>query len=223
MTDTTTSEPGLEASLANLFEILGRTSDAMIAIDPELNVIGWNKSATALLGYSAEQALGTPCHEILSWRDRCGDSVCGESCQSIKIGKPDEIIPTREVLGRSATGKTLWLSASTIVPPLALRTRCRVIHLVREVSLPPELERLIVERIQTRTPVALPHENSALAVLTPREREVLEHLTEGLHGAAIAEKLFISPATVRNHIQHILSKLGVHSRAEAVGLALRSA
>lgn len=222
MTDTTTSEPGLQASLADLLEVLGRTSDAMIAIDPELNVIGWNEAATLLLGYSAEQALGTACHEILSWRDRCGDSVCGESCQSIKIGKADEIIPTREVLGRSATGKTLWLSASTIVPPLALRSQCRVIHLVREVSLPPELERVIVERLQILSPAALTSENSALEVLTPREREVLEHMTEGLGGAAIAEKLFISPATVRNHIQHILTKLGVHSRAEAVGLALRS-
>ena len=32
-------------------------------------------------------------------------------------GEPDEVIETREVLGRSAAGKTLWLSASTIVPP----------------------------------------------------------------------------------------------------------
>lgn len=222
MTNTTASEPALEASLTELLEILGRTSDAMVAIDPELNIIGWNEPATALLGYTADQALGTPCHEILSWRDRCGDAVCGESCQSIKIGKADEIIPTREVLGLSATGKTLWLSASTIVPPLGLRSRCRVIHLVREVSLPPELERLLVERFQTWTPASLPPENSALEVLTPREREVLEHLTEGLDGAAIAAELFLSPATVRNHIQHILSKLGVHSRAEAVGLALRS-
>jgi LuxR family maltose regulon positive regulatory protein len=50
---------------------------------------------------------------------------------------------------------------------------------------------------------------------------VLQLLTEGLDGAAIAQRLFLSPATVRNHIQHILDKLGVHSRVEAVALALR--
>jgi LuxR family maltose regulon positive regulatory protein len=50
---------------------------------------------------------------------------------------------------------------------------------------------------------------------------VLQLLTDGLDGPAIAKQLFLSPATVRNHIQHILAKLGVHSRVEAVALALR--
>ncbi|MFV1962819.1 MAG: response regulator transcription factor [Acidimicrobiia bacterium] len=50
---------------------------------------------------------------------------------------------------------------------------------------------------------------------------MLQLLTEGLDGKAIAEQLYLSPATVRNHIQHILAKLGVHSRAEAVAFALR--
>lgn len=222
MTRTTATEPGLEANLADLLDTLGRTSDAMVAIDSDLNVIGWNESATTLLGYSPDQALGTPCREILSWRDRCGDAVCGESCQSSTMGDANEIIPTREVLGRSATGKTLWLSASTIVPPLGMRDQCRIIHLVREISLPPELERLIVERFAGWTPADVPSENSALDVLTQREREVLHLLTEGLDGAAIAKELFLSPATVRNHIQHILTKLEVHSRVEAVALALRS-
>ncbi|MCP4961540.1 MAG: response regulator transcription factor [Actinomycetia bacterium] len=58
-------------------------------------------------------------------------------------------------------------------------------------------------------------------MLTPREREVLKLLTEGFDGGAIAETLFVSPATVRNHIQHILNKLGVHTRVEAVAFALR--
>ncbi len=58
-------------------------------------------------------------------------------------------------------------------------------------------------------------------MLTNREREVLNLLAEGLDGAAIAERLVLSPATVRNHIQHILARLDVHSRAEAVALALR--
>ena len=124
------------------------------------------------------------------------------------------------MLGRSAAGKTLWLSASTIVPPLELREQCRLIHLIREVSLPPELERVVVERLGGRDP-AIDNGDNRLDVLTPRERDVLRLLSEGLDGAAIAERLFLSPATVRNHIQHVLSKLGVHSRTEAVALALR--
>jgi two-component system nitrate/nitrite response regulator NarL len=57
--------------------------------------------------------------------------------------------------------------------------------------------------------------------LTKREIDVLSLLAEGLTQAEIAEKLFISPRTVGKHIEHILAKLGVHSRAQAVAHALR--
>lgn len=57
--------------------------------------------------------------------------------------------------------------------------------------------------------------------LTPREREVLALVIEGLNNNRIAEKLTISPSTVKSHISNILSKLGVSSRTEAVALALK--
>lgn len=52
--------------------------------------------------------------------------------------------------------------------------------------------------------------------LTPREREILELLAEDNTLHAIAERLYVSYTTVRNHVQHILLKLGVHSTMEAV-------
>jgi DNA-binding NarL/FixJ family response regulator len=57
--------------------------------------------------------------------------------------------------------------------------------------------------------------------LTRRELEVLELLVEGRAQDQIAEILVISPKTVATHIQRILAKLGVHSRAQAVALAAR--
>ena len=57
--------------------------------------------------------------------------------------------------------------------------------------------------------------------LTPRESEVLNLLAEGLSQDAIAIELYISPKTVATHIQRILGKLGVHSRAAAVSKAYR--
>jgi len=57
--------------------------------------------------------------------------------------------------------------------------------------------------------------------LTPREREVLELLADGASTQAIAERLYMSSNTVRNHVQKILTKLGVHSRLEAVSTAVR--
>jgi DNA-binding NarL/FixJ family response regulator len=58
--------------------------------------------------------------------------------------------------------------------------------------------------------------------LTTRELEVLRLLAVGLEQADIASQLFITGKTVGTHIEHILRKLGVRSRAQAVGLAYRS-
>jgi RNA polymerase sigma factor (sigma-70 family) len=60
---------------------------------------------------------------------------------------------------------------------------------------------------------------SALAQLTPREREVLQALSEGLSDKEIAQQLHISPATAHAHVVRTLSKLGVHSRLQAVVFA----
>lgn len=55
--------------------------------------------------------------------------------------------------------------------------------------------------------------------LTPREREVLDLLIEGLNNSEIAERLVVSRATIKFHVSSILAKLGVDSRAEAVVMA----
>jgi PAS domain S-box-containing protein len=61
----------------------------------------------------------------------------------------------------------------------------------------------------------------ALEKLTPREREVLQALAEGLDSEGIAEKLHISLRTQRNHMSSIFSKLGVHSQLQALVFAVR--
>ena len=61
----------------------------------------------------------------------------------------------------------------------------------------------------------------AIARLTPREREILQTLAEGLDSHGIAERLYISLRTERNHMTSIFAKLGAHSRLRALVFAVR--
>jgi len=75
------------------------------------------------------------------------------------------------------------------------------------------VRRLVTQTTAVAAPVA--------SRLTQREQEVLGLLAEGLEQAEIANRLFIAPKTVAKHIEHILGKLAVRNRAQAVALALR--
>jgi two-component system nitrate/nitrite response regulator NarL len=75
----------------------------------------------------------------------------------------------------------------------------------------------LMRRVTAGHPVAI----SSPRNLTSRELEVLGLLADGLDQAAIAQRLSISPRTVGAHIEHILGKLGVHSRAQAIAAAYR--
>jgi len=58
-------------------------------------------------------------------------------------------------------------------------------------------------------------------LLTPREAGILALIAEGMSAPAIAERLVLSVATVRTHLQHLYEKLGVSDRAAAVAEAMR--
>lgn len=66
-----------------------------------------------------------------------------------------------------------------------------------------------------------PMRKGVAAELTPRELEVLQMLAEGRSTQVIANSLVLSSKTIRNHVQSILEKLGVHSKLEAVSTAAR--
>ena len=84
------------------------------------------------------------------------------------------------------------------------------------VPMTPSIARQVMKMFRDFAPKPEECEN-----LTPREYEVLKALVDGLDYKQIAQKLFISLDTVRNHIRHIYEKLQVHSKSEAVAKALK--
>lgn len=88
-------------------------------------------------------------------------------------------------------------------------------------SLVPESELAEVVRSLNGRRAADAEGERVAALLTPREREILQSLAHGRSGREIAEQLSISRQTQRTHVTNILAKLGVHSQMQAVLLGLR--
>jgi DNA-binding NarL/FixJ family response regulator len=87
-----------------------------------------------------------------------------------------------------------------------------------EALLAPAVTRRLIERY-TRVPTPETARRERFGDLTDRELEVLQLLTRGLSNAEIGEQLFLSEATVKTHVTHLLAKLGVRDRVQAVVFA----
>ena len=89
-----------------------------------------------------------------------------------------------------------------------------------EIMLPPALIGRLVASLAARRREQI--ERRALAeALTPREREILLLIAEGADNKTIADRLVVSPHTVRTHVQNVLAKLGAHSKLEALTIAAK--
>ena len=212
--------------------IFNNTADGLLAVDRQQRIVHWNEAAEVLLGFKARETLGKRCHEVIGGRDECGRVVCQENCPGMIMALRQESVPTRDLLVRAKVGREVWLNLSTVLVPSRRRDACVLVHLFRDVSRQKETER-IVERLLlaaakfsvfpgTDSPITPRLPSLSMNHLTGREREVLRLLASGVSTKAVAQKLFISRFTARNHVQKILAKLKVHSRLEAATLALRN-
>jgi DNA-binding NarL/FixJ family response regulator len=90
-----------------------------------------------------------------------------------------------------------------------------------EAWLAPAVTRRLIHEFGTR-PEQHTHTPAQMAQLTPREREILTLLAQGLSNTDVAGQLFISEATVKTHLAHVMTKLGVREKAQAVIAAYQS-
>ena len=212
-------------------DLIFDTADGVLAVDRDQRIVLWNGGAEALLGFKAEEVLGRHCYEVIGGRDESGRLVCQLNCAAIGMMRRHEAVRTHDLLVRAKAGREVWANVSTIRVPSPRWDLCVLVHLFRDASRQKEMERFVQELLSNAAKFSVsagadpPMSSPAflpVKAMTNREQEVLRLLAAGASTDAIATKLGISPATARNHINKILAKLGVHSRLEAVTLALRN-
>jgi two-component system response regulator DevR len=212
------STPTLSVAIVDDHVVLTEALGLVIRNEPDLEVAGVADTCAA-----ARELLKRTCPNVLlldvSLPDGDGLSLVPE----FKHLCPDMHIL---VLTSLSDEKTLLRALEVAVNGFVGKNRHvdEVLAAIRqagegEIIIPPSLLVGLLSRVPRVASIY--SEEVTREPLTPREQEILRHLAAGHSGAAIAAQLNISEVTVRTHIRNLMTKLGVHSRLEAVTFALR--
>jgi PAS domain S-box-containing protein len=209
--------PVSDVTLGPLVAALAAAGDGACVVGADGRIVLWNRAAEKMLGYAARETLGRPCCDVFVGHDDDGNRLCYQGCHVMKLMDIGETIQSFDMKTRSKAGHPVWLNVSILRLPDAGPSGPATVHLFRDVTAAKELLTLVHERR-----AATAEREAGIdpkAVLSRRELEVLRLLAIGLNTRAAAERLHVSPATIRNHVQNLFAKLDVHSRLEAVAYA----
>jgi DNA-binding NarL/FixJ family response regulator len=151
----------------------------------------------------------------------------------VRMPRMDGVEATRRLVGRKVLILTTFNVDDLVVdalragasgfllkdaPPDELIRAVRVVA-AGDALLAPAVTRRLLDAVIPRLAADTPARRRALEGLTERETEVLRLVARGLSNAEIAERLFVSETTVKTHVSHLLSKLELRDRVQAVVLA----
>lgn len=220
----------MRLKLSELLDIFSNTTDGVFAVDGKQRIIHWSDGARALLGHAPEDVLGKNCYDVVAGGDYQEHPYCRRDCPVVISARKGQPVASYDVRSLTKDGAEMWLNITVVSLPETVSRKTVVLHLFRDVTQRRRAEKLAEELVQSVgeftaratevreevVPYPPPGPN-----LTGRELQVLRLLASGTGTEAIAHSLAVSRSTARNHIESVLSKLGVHSRLEAVVYATR--
>jgi PAS domain S-box-containing protein len=181
--------------------LLDVVEDAVVGTDADFRVTVWNRGAERLYGFPASEVMGRHAREVATFD---GD----DSRRRVESDLLDAARTRTEFTARRKDGTSIEVELIAVAVRGEDGEVTGYVGIHRDITARKRAEREREDRL-------------ALESLTPREREVLQALGQGLGSRAIAAHLNITIRTERNHVASILAKLGVHSQLQAVVLALR--
>jgi len=220
------------------FDVLCNTADGVYIVDANKHIVRWNKGAEKLLKYSESDVFDRECHQVIAGKLSLDKPLCGQNCRIHAGALKGAAQKNFDIWTHTHDGEPIWLNVSIISSPNA--DSPFLAHILRDITKEKQtgmaLDRFITDLgnhsfISGGNSEQIPSANYAdtgctvpnrpTVALSSREVEVLTLLAEGLSTKGLAEKLEISHFTARNHIQNILVKLNLHSKAQAVSYAFK--
>ena len=195
-----------------------RTGDAVYVVGPDYTIVHWDEQMESLSGVLTEEALGKPCYEAVMGEGEGGQPFCAHGCSVMHLAQEGRPVSSYEMRIRTRSGRKRWVSASNLT--VKTEEGPYLVHLLRDSQGTHdalEMARGLIQ-LSSKEDAQAPRRKHAPA-LTPRQLEVLRLLSEGKSAREIGGELYLSQATVRNHIRSLLQALGVHSQLEVLAKA----
>jgi DNA-binding CsgD family transcriptional regulator len=185
--------------------MLFSTTEPAFAVNRNGQIMAWNPAAEETFGFTQVEALGQRCWNLFSGRDIFGNRYCCNGCPVHDAAFNHEPVRSFQINFETAAHERERFTVTTLMVFTDSNSEYCV-HLCRP------------ERDEIKHTSEQPERVKLNDSLTTRELEILSLLHKGMTVSAIAAKLNVCTSTIRNHNQHIFSKLNVHSRFEAVAL-----
>jgi len=184
------------------------TGDPAFAVDRRGVVVLWNAAAEKTFGHPDSEALGKKCWRLLSGKDLYGNRYCCRHCPIREMAFRNEPVNSFQSVYKTNSGQDHQFAVSCLTISDQADSKM-LLHICRPEDIQPEDNH--TEAGHKPAPAS-----KLTATLSQREIEVLRLLAAKVSTKDIAATLSISIRTVRTHIQHLMYKLRVHKRIEAV-------
>lgn len=224
------------------YDTICNTGDGAFIVDPGRRIVRWNRGAEAILGHLEADVLNRECYRVISGKTSPEKAWCSETCRIHSCLTRGDLQKNFDLQTVNKDGAPVWLNVSVISPSDSHEPF--IAHIFRDITKEKMTELALdqffadmgsqrrlpegkaAERLTAKQLAAVRSagERSSIPVsdaLSGREKQVLRLLAEGLSTKSLAERLNISHFTARNHIQNILVKLDLHSKAQAVSYAFK--
>jgi len=198
--------------------IAARTGDAVFVVGPDYSVVHWDSRMESLTGTLSEEALGRPCYEAIMGEREDRGTLCAHGCSVMHLARAHRPVSSFEMRIKTRSGEGRWVSVSNLTVESA--EGVYLVHLLRDSQGTHDALQMARGLIQLSSKEEAPALiRREIPALTPRQLEILRLLSEGKSVKEIGLELYLSEATVRNHLRSLLQALGAHSQLEVLAKA----